>query len=104
MLDDAVVFDMLEDAKLLDLYHLSKSVEYAMKAPNRIKEIREQFREGDVIEWFNEYSNQYSSGIVLKKQQEYVLLQDLENPKFRYKVPYCRLKVENDAESNDFMG
>jgi len=97
MIDDAVIFEMLENAKLLDLYHLSKSVEYAMKTPYRIKKVYEQFSEGDVIEWFDEHSNQYSFGIVLKKQQEYVLLQDIEKPEFRQKIPYCRLKVDEDT-------
>jgi len=94
MLESEVIFEKIESASLFELYHLSKLIEEAMKSPERITAVGHQLKIGDVVEWFNDRSNECYSGCVLEKHQTYVILEDIDNnPTYCHKVPYCQLNV-----------
>lgn len=93
MLDPKPIMALLEKASLFELNQLSMMIEQAMQQSDRIKSVREQFRVGDVIPWFDPKRHQCYPGRILEKHYKYLLLQDVEHPQYQYKIPYGYLNL-----------
>lgn len=86
------IINALKNATLFDLYRLSIAIGHEMESPERIYHVRQSFKEGDKISYFNRNSNSLVEGIVLQKNPKNVLIKNVEDQKI-WNLPYCMLNV-----------
>lgn len=96
------VMSTLNTATLFDLFRISIAISNELQNPNRIKAVRQAFKTGDKLTYFDEHTNGLRSGIVLEKHIKYVSLLDEKEQRI-WKIPYCLLNLGNintDIHSN----
>lgn len=82
----------LKNASLFDLYRLSVAIRHEMENPDRIQKIRQSFKDGDPISYFDESSNSLQSAIVIQKNPKYVVVKNRSDQK-HWKIPYYLLNL-----------
>ena len=88
------IINALQAASLFDLFRLSVAIRHEMENPARIKEIRNAFKEGDTISYFDGATNTLRSGVVLQKNIKYVSIVDTED-KRHWKITYPLINLGN---------
>jgi hypothetical protein len=69
------VLKTLKNGSLFDLYRLNVAIMHELENPQRISELRKQFKEGDSVSYFDSQSNSLIAGKVLQKNPKFVVLQ-----------------------------
>ena len=69
----------IKHANLFDLYRLNTAIYYEMENQERIQQLRNSFKEGDIVSYFNERKNKLELGKVLRKNSKRVLLENLSD-------------------------
>lgn len=90
--DQLVAF--LKNASLFEIYRVSAAIRNELQDPARIKATREKFKQGDVIEYFNEESNTFVTAHVLAKKHKYVSVQNCLDGRL-WEIPYYLLKIDS---------
>jgi len=89
----------LGNASLFEMYRISVAISNELENPARIAFVRKQFKEGDLIEYFDASKNTLISAIAIKKNPKYVLARHCHNGR-HINLPYYLLKC--DAREFDF--
>ncbi len=98
VIDYEQLIHLLKDASLFEIYRLKSAFENELDNPVRIREIKNLFKEGDIIEYFEAHTNNLIKATVLHKKPKYVIVMDCDGGK-RWKLPYYMLKIN----SRDFV-
>lgn len=94
---DALV-GFLKQASLFEVYRLSVAISTELDNPKRIAAVVNKFKEGDIVEYFEEKSQRLIKARVFKKSAKYVSVEDIEGGR-RWRIPYYMLKID----SRDFI-
>lgn len=95
------IMNELKSASLFDLFRLTNAISNELENPERIKAVKQSFKLGDTVSFFDQKTNSLQSGIVIEKNLKYVLLQDVNDHFRMIKLPYCFLnlaKVNTDID------
>src|SRR3990167_785708 len=87
------VLNSIRNASLFDLYRLKIAIANELENPARIKKLREKFKEGDVVSYFDSSGNNQIQAIVIQKNIKNVLVQNLHD-KTRWSIPYYFLNID----------
>ena len=90
--DDLVAF--LNHASLFEVYRLSVAINNELDDPKRVSAVINKFKEGDVIEYFEEKTQCMIKARVIKKALKYVSVQNIDDSR-RWKIPYYMLKIDS---------
>ncbi|HKY69369.1 MAG TPA: hypothetical protein VJ205_00580 [Gammaproteobacteria bacterium] len=90
--------DLLNHSTLFEIFRLKLAFENELDNPMRIKEVKNLFKEGDVIEYFDYQTNNLIKATVLAKKLKYVRIINCGDGK-RWKIPYYMLNIN----SRDFV-
>jgi len=94
------VINAIKDANLFDLYRLSVAIRHEMENPDRIKQLRQMFKEGDTVFYFSAAENRLRQAIVLQKNHKYVVVKNNDD-QARWKIPYYLLNISKiDTDIN----
>jgi len=93
MQDLQATINKLQELSTHELYRLSRWIDNEINSPQRIYEIRNNFKIGDRLPWFDAKSNSYEHGIVISKRHTQVILQAGDS--IVWKIPYYVLNPEN---------
>jgi hypothetical protein len=88
------VMNALKTASLFDLFRLGIAISHEVESPDRIKAVRQAFKAGDTVSFFDETENMLRSAVVMEKNIKYVSLIDKAEKRI-WKVPYCFLNLGN---------
>ncbi len=88
------IIDTIKQASLFDLYRLNMAINYELENPKRIQQVRNTFKEGDMISYLDTSSNRLEHAKVLQKNPKYVLVENTSDHK-KWNVRYCALNLEN---------
>lgn len=88
------ILDTIKQASLFDLYRLNIMISYELENPKRIQQVRNTFKEGDIVSYLNTSSNRLEQAKVLQKNPKYVLVENISDHK-RWNVRYCALNLKN---------
>jgi len=88
------IINALQAASLFDLFRLSVAIRHEMENPKKIKEIRNAFKEGDTISYFDGVTNALRSGVVIQKNIKYVSIINTED-KCHWKITYPIINLGN---------
>lgn len=97
-IDYSKIKDFLANATLYELGRFSKVLLNEINNPKRIAAVRNQFKEGDKIEYFSCKNNRVVSGIVERKTPTTVWIQNCTDGR-RWTMGYERIKLD----SRDFV-
>ena len=86
------VINTLKKATLFDLYRLSVAIRHEMENPARIQQVRQSFKIGDHITYFDELSNSLQSASVIQKNPKYAVVQNSQDQKI-WRIPYYLLNL-----------
>lgn len=84
----------LQNASLFDLYRLSVAIRHELENPARIEKLRQYFKEGDSVSYFDQSTNAPQNAIVLQKNLKYVVVKNITDQK-HWKIPYYLLNLSN---------
>ncbi|HSW71054.1 MAG TPA: hypothetical protein VLH77_03640 [Gammaproteobacteria bacterium] len=87
------VLNVIKNASLFDLYRLECAISNELESPERIKKLREKFRVGDVVSYFDKNKNALIKAVVLEKNQKKVLVQHVID-KEKWNIPYYFLNID----------
>ena len=73
------MMNALKNASLFDLYRLNIAISHEMESSERIHQVRQSFKEGDVISYFSLHNNELLEAIVLRKNPKYVVVKNKED-------------------------
>lgn len=96
------VIGAIKNASLFDLYRLNVAIRNEMENPYRVQQLKQSFKEGDTISYFDEESNSLKSAIVIQKNLKYVSVKNMDDQMY-WKIPYYLLNIANvnvDIHSN----
>jgi len=94
------VINTIKSASLFDLYRLSVAIRNEMENPERIQQLRQIFKEGDTVFYFDAPKNQLQKAIVVQKNPKYVLVKNNEDQKC-WNIPYYLLNISKiDTDIN----
>ncbi len=93
MQDLQATINKLQELSTHELYRLSRWIDNEINSPQRIHEIRNNFKIGDRLQWFDAKSNTYEHGMVISKRHTQVILQASDS--VVWKIPYYVLNPEN---------
>lgn len=93
-MDYTEVFNQIKKASLFDLYRLNVSIRNEMENPERIKQLRQAFKEGDTVTYFDQKTNALISAIIIQKNLKYVQVKKLEDQAV-WNIPYYLLNIDN---------
>lgn len=88
------VMNALKSASLFDLFRLGIAISHEMQNPERVNAVRQAFKVGDTVSYFDESTNASRSGIVMEKNIKYVSLLDKQEQRI-WTIPYCLLNIGN---------
>ncbi len=98
MSDEIIQYEQLvaflKQASLFEIYRLSRAIKNELEDPERITVARKQFKEGEVVQYFDDQTNTLIPAQVIKKNQKYVLIQNCEDGR-QWKLPYFLIKVNS---------
>ena len=113
------VIDFIKNASLFDLYRLSVAIRHEMENPERIAQIRNAFKKGDVVFYFDAKNNKLEQAKVLQKNLKYVVVENIKDHRC-WSLKYCLLNLakvnidihvcsnaklsKNALKSGDFVG
>lgn len=83
----------IKNASLFDLYRLQSAISNELENPARIRSLRETFKVGDIISYFDSSKNALVEAVVLEKKQKNVLVQHVID-KSRWSIPYYFLNLD----------
>lgn len=86
------VLEALQSASLFDLYRLSVAIRHEMENSERIKQLRQSFKEGDVVSYFDDTTNSLQSATVIQKNLKYVEVKNTKDQK-HWRIPYYLLNL-----------
>lgn len=86
------IINSIQQASLFDLYRLSVAIGHTMEDPQRIQMIRQSFKEGDALSYFDITANCLQNATVIQKNLKWVIVQNNLDHK-RYRVPYGALNL-----------
>ena len=87
------VLNALKEASLFDLFRLGVAISHEAENPARINAVRQAFKEGDTISYFDEQTNALRSAVVIQKHIKYVSILDTEGQYF-CKITYFLLNLD----------
>lgn len=90
--DQLVAF--LKNASLYEIYRVSAAIRNELENPARINAVREKFKVGDIISYFDDKTNTVIKACVLAKKLKYVSVQNCGD-KQHWKIPYHMLKIDS---------
>ena len=93
MQDLQLVINKLQELSIHELYRLSNWIQNEINQPQKIQEIRNNFKVGDRLLWFDDRHNAYIHGVVLAKKRTQVILQS--DDLMTWKIPYYLLNLES---------
>src|SRR4029079_16856319 len=73
---------------------LSVAIRHEMENPYRVQQLRQSFKEGDIIAYFDEASNALQTAIVIQKNLKYVSVKNISDQQ-HWKIPYYLLNLAN---------
>ena len=88
------VMNALKTASLFDLYRIGVAIRHEMENPARINSVRQAFKVGDTVSYFDETGNTLRSAIVIEKNIKYVSVLDEQEQRV-FKMPYSFLNLNN---------
>ena|SRR3989337_3234379 len=95
------VLDMIKQASLFDLYRLNMMISYELESPERIQQVRNTFKEGDIVSYLDTSSSRLEQAKVIQKNSKYVLVENVGDHK-KWNVKYCSLNLKNiDIDSHN---
>ena len=98
------IIDAIKQTSLFDLYRLNTAIHYELENPERISQLRNTFKEGDIISYFDASNNRLEQARVLQKNPKYVLVENINDHK-KWNVKYCSLNLGNiDIDSCNSVG
>lgn len=93
-IDYAKLMEFLGDISLFEMYRITLALRHELTNPERIATVRAGFKEGDVIEYFCERTNQYVKAVVQKKNSRYVDVINCDD-KQRWEIAYSHIKIDS---------
>jgi len=87
------VLNSIKNASLFDLYRLYSAISNELENSVRIKKLREKFKDGDIISYFDYSKNALIDAVVIQKKTKNVLVQNLHD-KARWSIPYYWLNLD----------
>ncbi len=88
------IMDTIKQASLFDLYRLNMMISYELENPERIQQVRNTLKEGDVVSYLDTSSNRLEQAKVLQKNPKYVLVENISDHK-KWNIRYCSLNLKN---------
>jgi hypothetical protein len=88
------VINSIKNASLFDLYRLGVAIRHEMENSYRIQQLRQSFKEGDTVSYFDEVSNSLQPAIIIQKNQKYVSVKNISDHK-HWRIPYYLLNLAN---------
>src|SRR3990167_3707999 len=88
------VMSTLKTASLFDLFRLGIAISHEVENPDRIKAVRQAFKVGDTISFFDETENTLRTAVVMEKNIKYESMVDKAEKRI-WKEPYCFLNLGN---------
>lgn len=88
------IMDTIKQASLFDLYRLNIMLSYELENPERIQQVRNTFKEGDIISYLDTGNNRLEQAKVLQKNPKYVLVENISDHK-KWNIRYCSLNLKN---------
>lgn len=92
-MDYSEIINSIKNASLFDLYRLQAAISNQLEDPLKISKLREKFREGDVVSYFERTSNSLIQAVVLKKAPRNVHVRNVLDHK-TWKIPYYFLNLD----------
>ena len=89
----------LDKASLFEIYRISAAIKNELENPKRISNVRKKFKEEDMVQYFNEETNNFIAAKVISKNSKYVSIENCYDNE-RWKIPYYLLKI--DSREFDF--
>jgi exopolyphosphatase/pppGpp-phosphohydrolase len=86
------VINSIKKASLFDLYRLNVAIHHEMENPERIAQIRNAFREGDLVSYFDAKNNKLEQARVLQKNLKYVVVENVRDHR-RWNIQYFLLNL-----------
>jgi hypothetical protein len=71
----------IKHASLFDLYRLNTAIHYELENPERIKQLRNTFKEGDIISYFDASNKRLEQAMILQKNFKSVLVENINDHK-----------------------
>ena len=93
MEDLQTTINQLQQLNIHELYRLSNWIHNEMHRPQKIYEIRNNFKIGDRLQWFDAKNNNYKHGVILNKKRTQVSLRSEDG--IVWEIPYYLLKLAN---------
>lgn len=87
------VFNQIRKASLFDLYRLNVCIRNEMENPERIKQLRKTFKEGDTITYFDQKTNRLIPATVIQKNLKYVQVRHVGDQVI-WNIPYYLLNLD----------
>ena len=88
------LIEFLKDASLHEIYRLSQAIDNEQNDPQRIAKARKQFKQDDIIEYFDATTNTYIAARVRKKKIKNVSVQNIHDGAY-WSIPYYMIKLNS---------
>jgi hypothetical protein len=88
------IIDTIKQASLFDLYRLNIMINHEVENPERIQQVRNTFKEGDIVSYLDTSSNRLEQAKVLQKNPKYVLVENISDHK-KWNIRYYSLNLKN---------
>lgn len=85
--------NFLKEASLFEIYRFQVALQNEMENPQRIADVRKQFKEGDAIEYFDRETNALVRAVVKQKNQKRITAVNCVDGKI-WTLPYYMLKLD----------
>jgi len=86
---------VIKTGTLLDLYRMSIAIRQELEHAPRVRQLRDSFKVGDVISYFDASTGEIHSAVAMQKNQKYVLVQHMRRL-LEWKIPYYLLHVNTE--------
>lgn len=93
-IDYEQLLGFLKDASLFEIYRLRVALDNELENPQRIAAVRSQFKEGDVVEYFDTQTNILIQAVVNQKNPRTVYLTNKHNGQ-KWTMPYHCLNINS---------
>lgn len=98
-LSTSIVQELHDSIKNLSLYEMNRLLLVLwdeLEDPKRIQDVKDRFKVGDRLEWFNPKTNKVCFGIVTKKNRKLVEIIN-EADRHRWTLPYRAFNLSNKS-------
>jgi hypothetical protein len=93
MLDVQITINQLQQLSMHELYRLLNWIDNEINRPQKIYEIRNNFKIGDRLQWFDAKNNAYKYGVILNKKRTQVTIRSEDE--IIWEIPYYLLNLAN---------